>query len=74
MVSVPADTAVTTPPLLTVAVPLVALHTPPPVGSVYMVNVPTQSDDGPVIGPTVALVPTVTFAVAVVVPQLPVTE
>ena len=76
MVAVPADTAITTPPALTVAVPVVPLlHAPPGVASLSAVPAsPTDITAVPVIAPAVGSEFTFTTCVAEVVPQLLVTE
>jgi hypothetical protein len=69
MVSIPADTPVTNPPLVTVAVPLLALHTPPVAASVSVADVPIVTVDTPDIVPAFGIGLTVTACVAVAVPQ-----
>ena len=68
MVTLPADTPVTTPLLLTVAIAaLLVLQTPPDVASASVMVELTQTLDGPVIadtaGPAVTLIDLVTVVV-----------
>ena len=69
----PGVTAVTTPVPLTVAVALLLLQVPPGDGSVNRLKVPLHIVDGPVTGPAEGTGLTVTGAVVVAVPQLPLT-
>ena len=75
MVAVPAATPVTTPVVaFTLAiVALLVVHKPPVTVLVNVAVVPVHAVDGPLMLPAVAPVVTVTFAVAVVLPQLLVT-
>jgi hypothetical protein len=69
MVAVPEATAVTTPLLLTVAMPvLLLLHVPPPVASASVVVAPTQRATGVPGVIAAGLLFTVTVAVAAQLP------
>jgi hypothetical protein len=73
IVAVPTVTPVTTPPEVTVALPLLLLHVPPGVVLVSVTVVVMQMLAGPVMGATTGSGLTVTTAVAAIVPQLLVT-
>src|SRR6202000_256808 len=74
MVVLPADTAVTTPVLPTVAtIVFMLLHTPPAVASRNVLVLPAQTAPLPVIVPAAGRALTVTPAEAINVPQLPLT-
>ena len=74
MVAVPAVIPVTTPPVLTVAMPvLLLLHTPPLVASASVVVPPVHTVVDPVIVPADGVPDTVTVVVVLAVPQLLVT-
>lgn len=75
MVTVPAATPVTTPvdAFTEAIVALPVVHRPPLTVLVNVAVVPVHAVDGPLIVPALAPVVTVTFAVAVVLPQLLVT-
>src|SRR5579872_4877649 len=74
IVSSPPATPVTTPPLLTVASPLLELQVPPGARSVTVIVVPTHRLLGPNIVPAVRYAPIVTGLVVENVPQTSVTE
>ena len=74
MVSTPGVMPVTTPPVVTVAWVLLALHAPPGVASVIVARPPTQTVDGPEMALIEVPDETDTTCVATTVPQLPVTE
>lgn len=75
ILAVPLDTPVTTPVLLTMAMPVVELlHVPPPTLFVNVVVLPGHTVLAPVIVPGLTVELTVTVFVAVAVPQLFVTE
>jgi len=73
MVSKPGEEPVTTPPLLTVALELVALHTPPDTLFDKVTGAPGQTDDAPDIVPVLGAAPIVTATDATDVPQVFVT-
>jgi len=70
MVSSPGTTPVTTPPALMVALPLLALHTPPEVALLKVMVAPVHTVIAPVIALTVGGPMIVIVFVAVAVPQL----
>lgn len=71
MVAVPGATPVTTPVVPTVAIPVAVLDQLPPVAVTLSVMVlPTQTDEGPVIGLTAGAGFTVTTFVAYTVSQM----
>jgi len=75
MVAEPVATPVTSPDVLTVAMPVASLlHVPPTVASVYVELAPTHIGLVPLIEATVGKPLTVTAVVTEVVPQLFVTE
>jgi hypothetical protein len=71
--SVPADTAVTNPPPVTVALLLRAFHTPPEAVSVNISELPMHKADTPPIVPAIAVGYTSITSVATAEPQLAVT-
>jgi hypothetical protein len=73
MITVPAVTPVTTPPVETVADELLADHVPPPVVLVSVIVEPTLTAFAPVIVPALGNELTVIDLVVVAVPQLLVT-
>jgi hypothetical protein len=74
MVSIPGMMPVTKPPVVMVALPLLALHAPPGLALVRSINEPTHTENGPAIGLMPEADTTVTACVATNVPQLLVTE
>ena len=73
MFTEPADTPVTTPPDETVALALLALHTPPDTGFVSVMAAPSHTKPGPEILPAVIAGPIVTVVEETSVPQALVT-
>src|SRR5579883_2359171 len=69
MVSAPALTPVTVPPVLTVALLLRLVQTPPEAKSVNVMAAPTQTADGPVITPELGDEFIVIAFLAIVVPH-----
>ena len=64
MVSIPAAMPLATPEPEMLAIPLVDPHIPPVTDSVYVVVIPVQMDEEPVIAPAVGAGLTLTVVVA----------
>ena len=74
MLTVPAETPVTTPVAETVAIEVdELLQVPPPVASLSVIVAPAQTVESPEITPTAGVKLTVIAKVAMAVPQEPVT-
>ena len=74
IMTLPAATPLTTPPLTVAVKSLLLVQVPPPVALLNVIDDPTQTDVKPVIVPATGNGLTVTICVSTVVPQLFVTE